>query len=284
MKLILHTDGAAKGNPGPAGIGVVLYREGEDEPVAAIGESIGNATNNVAEYRALLRGLEEALLRGADTIEVRTDSELMARQISGRYRVASPLLAPLHAEAQRLLGRFPRATVTHVLRGKNALADKLANQGVAAGQPKKAGEPKETVCTGEAERPESSPFSHTYSTAVGDEQHIWNVERLWELARDLPVRSVPLDSVAAVLDEECWFGGKAPTIREVARHARRIYEADFSHPIILSASGGLMDGGHRIARAWLEGRTEIDAVRFTEDPEPDRRVPRSGRRGQFSST
>ena len=133
-KLILHTDGAAKGNPGPAGIGVVLYRPGEDEPVAAIGESIGTATNNVAEYRALLRGLSEALLRGADEIEVRTDSELMARQLSGRYKVTSPLLLPLHAEARRLLARFERATVTHVLRGKNALADQLANQGVAEGR------------------------------------------------------------------------------------------------------------------------------------------------------
>ena len=64
-KLILHTDGAAKGNPGPAGIGVALYRDGETEPIATIAESIGDATNNVAEYQALLRGLSEALERGA---------------------------------------------------------------------------------------------------------------------------------------------------------------------------------------------------------------------------
>lgn len=136
MKLIIHTDGAAKGNPGPAGIGVALYRDGEDEPLATIGESIGEATNNVAEYRALLRGLEEALLRGASEVEVRTDSELMARQIAGRYRVTSPLLLPLYQEAGRLLSRFERARVTHVLRGGNALADKLANQGVADGKAK----------------------------------------------------------------------------------------------------------------------------------------------------
>lgn len=140
MKLILHTDGASKGNPGPSGIGVVLYREGEEEPVAAIGESIGVTTNNVAEYQALLRGLSEALLRGADEIEVRTDSELMARQIQGRYKVTSPLLLPLHAEARHLLSRFDRALITHVLRGKNALADKLANQGVAQGRARAAGE------------------------------------------------------------------------------------------------------------------------------------------------
>ncbi len=132
-KLVVHTDGAARGNPGPAGIGVALYRPGEDDPIAVIAEGIGTATNNVAEYKALLRGLSEALLRGADEVEVRTDSELMARQISGRYKVASPQLIPLHAEARRLLARFARAAVIHVPRKQNALADKLANQGMDGG-------------------------------------------------------------------------------------------------------------------------------------------------------
>ncbi len=266
-KLILHTDGAAKGNPGPSGIGIVLYRDGEAEPFVTIGESIGEATNNVAEYRALVRGLGEALERGASEIEVRTDSELMARQIEGRYKVTSPLLLPLHAEARRLLSRFDRARIIHVLRGKNALADELANQGVAAGLPEKKparkGKPKEETT------PWRSPFRHTHSTRIGDESHVWNVERLWELARDLPVKAVPVETVATVLDEDCWFGGKAPTGREVMTHAQRIYEADFSHPIILSASGRVMDGGHRIARALLLDKKEIDAVQFPEDPEPD---------------
>lgn len=133
-KFLLHTDGAAKGNPGPAGIGVALYPDGSSEPVAAFGEYLGETTNNVAEYRALLRGLNEALLRGADEIEARTDSELMARQIAGRYKVSSPQIIPLHAEAKRLLARFARASVVHVPRAQNALADKLANQGVAAGR------------------------------------------------------------------------------------------------------------------------------------------------------
>ena len=266
-KYVLATDGAAKGNPGPAGIGVVLYRDGETEPVAAIGESIGTATNNVAEYRALLRGLSEALLRGASEIEVRTDSELMARQIQGRYRVTSPQLLPLHAEAQNLLSRFEKSRITHVLRGKNALADKLANQGVAAALGKKPSPGPET------RKPPKVTFRHTHSHEEGGERLTWNVERLWDLAKELPVQAVPLASVEAVLDEDCWFGGKAPTLRDVAKHARRIYEADFSNPILLAASGRLMDGGHRIARAWLEGKAEINAVRFPEDPEPDLREP-----------
>lgn len=98
-----------------------------------IAEYAGRTTNNVAEYRALIRGLREALLRGADRVEVRTDSELMARQIAGRYRVTSPQILPLYEEASSLLARFAAAKVVHVPREQNALADRLANQGVAAG-------------------------------------------------------------------------------------------------------------------------------------------------------
>ncbi|MDX1932870.1 MAG: DUF296 domain-containing protein [Capsulimonadales bacterium] len=132
---VLQTDGASKGNPGPAGIGFVLFRAGDPEnPIVARGEPIEETTNNVAEYRALIRGLQEALLRGVARLEVRTDSQLMARQVSGGYRVTAPTILPLHAEAKKLLARFETATVTYVPREQNALADKLANQGVAAGR------------------------------------------------------------------------------------------------------------------------------------------------------
>lgn len=130
MRLLIHTDGASKGNPGAAGIGVVFYRDGESEPLATLAEKIPDTTNNVAEYKALLRGLQEALLRGADEVEVRTDSELMAKQIAGLYAVKSADLQPLFAEAKRLLGKFDKGKVVHVRREQNALADKLANQGV----------------------------------------------------------------------------------------------------------------------------------------------------------
>ena len=83
---------------------------------------------------------------------------------------------------------------------------------------------------------------------------------------------MPLETIAE-LDQDCWFGGKAPTLRKVGEHARRIYEADFSHPILLNARGGMMDGGHRLVRAWILGQKEIDAVQFPEDPEPDVREP-----------
>jgi hypothetical protein len=79
---------------------------------------------------------------------------------------------------------------------------------------------------------------------------------------------VPIAQIAE-FDQDCWFDGRAPTCREVAEHSRRIQQADLARPVILASDGRLMDGGHRIARAWLAGRDVIDAVRFDADPEPD---------------
>jgi hypothetical protein len=88
----------------------------------------------------------------------------------------------------------------------------------------------------------------------------------------LPVRTIAIDQIAE-FDQDCWFGTHIPTCRAVAEHARRIRDADLTYPIILSSNGGLMDGGHRIGKAWLEGLTEIRAVQFVVDPEPDYVVP-----------
>lgn len=133
-KFLLHTDGASKGNPGPAGIGIALFRDGEAEPCFTRAEPIGLSTNNVAEYRALLAGLADALSLGAEQVEVRTDSELMAHQINGRYAVKSPELQPLFDEARALLARFAQARVVHVRRNLNAVADRLANEGIRRGK------------------------------------------------------------------------------------------------------------------------------------------------------
>ena len=108
---------------------------------------------------------------------------------------------------------------------------------------------------------------HTRPTPHG--RYVWYAERLWRLAEDLPVKSVTVESIKE-LDEDCWFcGTTAPTCRAVAAHAKRIYEADLSRPIILSADGRLMDGGHRVAKAWLLGVEEVRAVQFEVDPAPD---------------
>lgn len=91
---------------------------------------------------------------------------------------------------------------------------------------------------------------------------------MWAAAEGLPVFKVVIADIPE-FDQDCWFSGRAPTGREVAEHARRIQDADLSYPIIFSADGRLMDGGHRIAKAWLAGQAEIDAVRFETDPPPD---------------
>ena len=127
--LRLHVDGASRGNPGEAGFGV--HVTGEDGAlVAALYGYLGRATNNVAEYQALLHGLRFALAQGARRVEVFSDSELLVRQVGGRYRVKSPGLLPLHREAAVLLARFDEARVLHVPRERNREADALANRAV----------------------------------------------------------------------------------------------------------------------------------------------------------
>jgi len=107
-----------------------------------------------------------------------------------------------------------------------------------------------------------------HSRAVPGGRAFYLTERLWKLAEDLPVEGVPIDTIRE-FDEDCWFGGTPVTCRMVARHADRIQRADLRYPVILSADGRLMDGGQRIAKAWLSGTSTVDAVRFSIDPEPD---------------
>lgn len=129
MKLRLFIDGAARGNPGPAAVGIVV-QDGRGRSVAEVAEFIGKATNNVAEYSALLRALQEARSRGADEVEIRTDSDLLVRQINGHYKVKSPHLIPLHHDALEALKEFRRWHIEHVPRNANAAADTLANKAI----------------------------------------------------------------------------------------------------------------------------------------------------------
>ncbi|MCG3178100.1 MAG: Ribonuclease H [Phycisphaerae bacterium] len=124
--LRLYVDGGSRGNPGPAGGGVVLADE-RDAPLIERGLFFGHATNNVAEYRALLGGLELATQFAPQRLEIFADSQLMVRQITGEYRVKSEDLIPLHEQAQLALLRFDSWQITHVRRERNARADKMAN-------------------------------------------------------------------------------------------------------------------------------------------------------------
>jgi tryptophan 2,3-dioxygenase/ribonuclease HI len=131
VKVVVHVDGGARGNPGPAAAAaIVTSPEGEELDEAA--ERIGTATNNVAEYRALLLGLQRARALGADEVEVVNDSELIAKQVNGEYKVKHPDMKPLHAQARQALEAFGRWSIRTVPRAQNAGADKLVNQALDA--------------------------------------------------------------------------------------------------------------------------------------------------------
>ncbi len=130
MKLLLHVDGGARGNPGPAAIGVVIARDGE--VVDEMAERIGVTTNNVAEYQALLRGLQRARALGATEVDIVGDSELIAKQLTGVYKVKHPAMKALHAEALRALASFERWQIRTVPRAENAAADALVNAALDA--------------------------------------------------------------------------------------------------------------------------------------------------------
>jgi ribonuclease HI len=126
-KLTVNVDGGARGNPGPAAIGVVV-RNDDGAVVEAVGETIGRQTNNVAEYKAMLRGIELALAHGADEVEMVGDSELIIRQIEGRYKVKNAAMKNLHAQAVKALAEFDDWSIRHVKRAQNADADALVNE------------------------------------------------------------------------------------------------------------------------------------------------------------
>lgn len=125
-RVIIYSDGAARGNPGPAGAGAVL--QGEDgHVIVEVCRYLGEMTNNQAEYRALLLALEEAQTIGAERLTIFADSELMVKQIMGEYRVKNEGIKPLFAKAQKLLRAFSDYTIEHVPRDENRHADRLAN-------------------------------------------------------------------------------------------------------------------------------------------------------------
>jgi len=127
MRLSAWVDGGARGNPGPAGWGLVL-KDAEGRALLRAWGFLGDTTNNVAEYRGLIAALEEALSRGATELEVRTDSELIQRQVTGVYRVRQPHLVPLATAVRELAARLRTFRILHVRREENRDADALANR------------------------------------------------------------------------------------------------------------------------------------------------------------
>ncbi|MDD5518003.1 MAG: ribonuclease HI family protein [Candidatus Omnitrophica bacterium] len=124
----IYIDGASKGNPGPSGIGVVICRD--KETIKNISSFIGIATNNIAEYTALLYGLREALILKAEVIKIKTDSQLLARQLNKVYKVKHPNIVGLYNQALNLLAAFKEVSIKNIPREENTGADKLATQAI----------------------------------------------------------------------------------------------------------------------------------------------------------
>jgi probable phosphoglycerate mutase len=131
LRATLHSDGGARGNPGPAGIGAVL-RDGSGRVIGEIAEAIGETTNNVAEYKALIRGLELALELDVTDVEIFLDSQLVVSQMKGEWKIKKQELRPLALKANSLMNRFSSTSIKHVPRELNADADALANQAMDA--------------------------------------------------------------------------------------------------------------------------------------------------------
>ena len=131
MRVVVHVDGGARGNPGPAAIAAVVA-DPEGQVLDEVAETIGQATNNVAEYRAVLLGIERARALGATELELVNDSQLVERQLAGRYKVKHPAMRPLHLDATAALRDFERWSIRSVPREENAQADALVNQALDA--------------------------------------------------------------------------------------------------------------------------------------------------------
>lgn len=161
-----YCDGGSRGNPGPAGYGVFIERQG-GEPLAELSEFLGKTTNNVAEYSGLLAALEWALEHRQPRLRVVADSELMVKQMQGRYKVNSPDLRPLWEEAKRRAARLEGFRIEHVLRGKNQKADRLANLAMDQGTRRPGSGRKGEPAPDPARRQESRPVPGPAGTAKG---------------------------------------------------------------------------------------------------------------------
>jgi ribonuclease HI len=126
-RLIIYTDGASSGNPGPAAIGAVI-KDGQGNFVTSLSRRIGQATNNQAEYRAIIAALEKAINLGASEVDLKSDSELVVRQIKGSYRVKKPSLKPLYQKVKQLQSQLQGFSIAYIPRQQNREADRLANK------------------------------------------------------------------------------------------------------------------------------------------------------------
>lgn len=145
--LIAHSDGGARGNPGPSGYGVVI-KDNHGKKVAALSEYLGHQTNNFAEYQGLIAALEYALQHGPKALKLISDSELMVKQVKGIYKVKNATLQDLHARARQLIAKLEWFSIDHAMREHNQEADQLANAAMDKGTGRSSAEPAKTEFEG----------------------------------------------------------------------------------------------------------------------------------------
>lgn len=211
MKVVIEADGGSRGNPGPAGYGAVVHAEHRDTVLAESKQAIGRATNNVAEYRGLIAGLEDAVRLGASEADVFMDSKLVVEQMSGRWKVKHPDLIELHAEARKLAVRFERISYTWIPRERNKHADRLANEAMDAAA---------EVCSQEAESVISEP-APTDSTAASDAESAATQPTSppgWTGARGTPTRLLLLRHGQTALSVQRRYSGRGnPELTDLGR-------------------------------------------------------------------
>ncbi|BBX73130.1 bifunctional RNase H/acid phosphatase [Mycobacterium shinjukuense] len=199
MKVVIEADGGSRGNPGPAGYGAVVWTADHSTVLAESKQAIGRATNNVAEYRGLIAGLDDAVKMGATDATVVMDSKLVVEQMAGRWKVKHPDLVELYAQAQALASRFHRITYVWVPRDRNTYADRLANEAMdAAARADRRGE-KSVVAVAESPKTAEPP------TAPG-----------WTGVRDAPTRLLLLRHGQTELSAQRRYSGRGnPALNEV---------------------------------------------------------------------
>jgi ribonuclease H / adenosylcobalamin/alpha-ribazole phosphatase len=197
VKVIVEADGGSRGNPGPAGYGAVVWSDDHGTVLAEDKQSIGRATNNVAEYRGLIAGLEEAVKLGATDVDVFMDSKLVVEQMSGRWKVKHPDMAPLHQQATALSARFDHITYGWIPRAKNSHADQLANEAMDAA----------AEIETPAETPKESTTPSTTTSPAG-----------WTGARGAPTRFLLLRHGQTELSVQRRYSGRGnPALTDLGR-------------------------------------------------------------------
>ncbi|ETZ31141.1 bifunctional RNase H/acid phosphatase [Mycobacterium intracellulare] len=209
MKVVIEADGGSRGNPGPAGYGAVVWTEDRATVLAENKQAIGRATNNVAEYRGLIAGLDDALKLGASEAAVYLDSKLLVEQMSGRWKVKHPDLIELNAQARALAARFDRISYSWIPRERNSHADRLANEAMdAAAQANGAAETPEP-----AEKPEP-PGAETAKTVAAPSPTAPG----WTGARGTPTRLLLVRHGQTELSVQRRYSGRGnPALTEVGR-------------------------------------------------------------------